>query len=390
MIKFKRNIIKNTLVLIKRLTFLVFLMVVLPSNSHLNNSKTTHKVAIIHPAIDIHKPIECFLVEEILPNKTKQFYLDVDSVNCGENICEVITVRMFWDELGRYVKYELEQGEGLEKKEGVPFTAQDYKKLEWVLNNKDSELKSMFKNDLVASDFVEHGNVNVDAVSGATSTITPNEIVEGAVWTCFTLWHWANGEIKTKIREINSNQLTRKSLIDNYLLHQKEAYKKFAIESLQTKQVFDTVAVLEIEKAMLTSSYPVFKTGLQYVENLSEEKYYQSMLHLFNKGDDQRRIACLNAVSKTSKKENEFYYHQLSGTVQNFNYQEMEVFLTSVKLNKFIFPVLTEKLIILLKKSDNFLIARRAYWFLSDQETLLTKKQKRKLKKFKKKYKNRL
>ncbi len=390
MLKFKKTITKNILILVKRFTFLVFLMVVLPSNSYLSSSKITHKVAIIHPAIDVHKPIECFLVEEILPNKTKQFYLDVDSVNCGENICEVITVRMFWDELGRYAKYELEQGDELEKKEGVPFTNKDYKKLEWVLNNKDSELKLMFKNDLVVSNFVEQGNVNVDAVSGATSTITPNEIVEGAVWTCFTLWHWANGEIISKIREINRNQLTHQNLIENYLHHQDDDYKNFAIESLQTKQVFDTVAVLEIEKAMLTSSYPVFKTGLQYVENLSEEKYYQSMLRLFNKGDNQRRIACLNAVSKTSKKGNEFYYDQLSKAVQNFNYQEIEVFLTSVKLTKFTSPVLTEKLIILLKESDNFLIARRAYWFLSDQEILLTKKQKIKLQKFKKKYKNRL
>ncbi|MGY6650251.1 hypothetical protein [Wenyingzhuangia sp. IMCC45574] len=387
----KSHFSKKTIVFFRKTTlFLCLLLVlVLQSNGLPNQKKTIHTVAIVHPAIDKDNAVECDLIEVVLSDETKLFYLDVDSVNCGEDVCKVVTVRMFWDELGRYVKYELQDGEGLEKKEGAPFTKEDYSKLEWVLNNKNSELEHVFKEELVVSDFVAHGNVDVDAVSGATSTVTPNETVEGAVWTCFTLWHWANGQMVSKIRSITRDKLSDEKLIKDYLGHPEAAYKKFAIQSLELRKSFDSLTVSAIEKQAITSEYSVFKTGLTYVENLKEELYYSSVSRLFKEGDYKKRVACLNSVSETNKGGNTAYYNELSKNIADFSFQEVEMFLTNLKLNNFSSPTLTQNLVALLK-ADNFLIARRAYWFLSNQEELLTSKQKKRVKKFRKKYKDRL
>lgn len=387
----KGRLFKSTKVFFKSMTLFLSLLMILvfQSNGLPNSTKIIHQVKVLHPAIDKDNAVDCELVEEILSDGTKQFYLDVDSVNCGEEICKVVTVRMFWDELGQYVKYELQEGEGLEKKEGAPFTKEDYKKLEWVLNNKNSELEHVFKDELVVSDFVEHGNVDVDAVSGATSTVSPDETVEGAVWTCFTLWHWANGEMVSEIRKITREKLTNENLIERYLNHHDSDYKTFAIESLGLRKAFDSITISEIEKQAIASEYKVFKVGLAYIESLPKEAYYTSVSHLFHQGDYKKRVACLNSVSETNKGENTVYYNDLSKGIASFSYQEVEMFLTNLKQNNFTSPILTQNLIELLK-ADNFLIARRAYWFLSHQEELLDKKQRKKLKKFRKKYKDRL
>lgn len=349
-----------------------------------NEVKITHTVSVIHPAIDKLKPIDCYLVEEVLEDGTKRFYLDVDSVNCGENVCKVVVVRMYWDELGRYTTYKLQDDEGLEKKEGAPFTKQDYIKLEKILRNKDSELKSVFKDELVTSDFIDHGNVDVDAVSGATSSVRPEETVEGAVWTCYTLWHWANGGMVSKIRDITSQYLSAKQLRENYLADKNIAYKEFAIEKLIQKKAYDSVTVLELESEAILGEYAVFKMALEYIEQLPKDVYYSAITTLFEKGSYKKRVACLNSVSKTKKGNNKDYYDTLSKKIRDFSYQELEMFLSLLQRNQYTSNTLLEELMPLLK-ADNFLIARRAFWFLSNQEQVLTKKQKKILKKFKKK-----
>ncbi|ANW96235.1 hypothetical protein AXE80_08065 [Wenyingzhuangia fucanilytica] len=353
------------------------------------NDIKTYQVSILQPAIDKETPVVCNLVAERMNHQTRLFHLDVNSVNCGENICEVVVVRMFWDELGRYISIDLEEGDELEKKEGIRFTKEDYKKLEEVLHNKNSELKTVFKDDLVTGDFVAHGDINVDAISGATSTVSPNETVEGAVWTCYTLWHWANGEIVSKIREITTNELSVAQLREAYLTNNDADYKVFAIEALLEKKAYDSVAFKAIKEQAVTGDYKVFKTALVYVENASKNNYYDGIKYLFDNGDFKKRVACLNSISQTNKGENTAYYNTLSRELSGFTYQEVEMVLSIFQRNNFISPVLLEELVDLLT-SDDFLIARRAYWFLSYQEKELTRKQKKSIKKFKKKYSQRL
>ncbi|WP_139062179.1 hypothetical protein [Ochrovirga pacifica] len=372
------------------LFFVLVLMCFLQSSNTVSNpSEKVHKVAVVHPAIDKKNPIVCYLVERQKANGNKEFYLDVDSVNCGENVCKVVTVRMFWDEIGRYTHYELQDGEGLEKKEGAPFTSEDYKKLEWVLQNKNSELAHVFKDNLVTTDFIEHGAVDVDAVSGATSTVSPSETVEGAVWTCYTLWHWANGEIESQIKNITRKQFSEDDLIAEFLKNKDSDYKKFAIESFLFLGLKDTATVTEVVQQAVFSEYAVFKRAMDYIETIPAKHYYASVTYLFAKGDYKKRVACLNSVAKTNKGENTAYYNQLSKQIATFSYQEVEMFLSNLKQHQFSSDLLIEQLVNLLE-ADNFLIARRAYWFLLDEEENLHAKQKKKLKKFKKQYKDRL
>ncbi|NJB83558.1 hypothetical protein [Wenyingzhuangia aestuarii] len=348
-----------------------------------------HKVAIIHPAIDKKKPIECIVVEVPADSiHKKYFYSDVDSVVCGEDICEVIILRMFWDEFGQYQRIEFKEGDELEKAEGKRFTKKDYQKLEEILRNKKSQLKDVFKEELVIGDVIEHGSEDVDAISGATSTVNESETVVGAVWTCFTLWHWANGELVSSIRNINAKGISNQKMIAVYLKSDTLKAKEFALEYLSKRRVYDSITVNAVVEELKKGDYNLLRTGLDYIENTTDNtKYYQMISRVFDKGDYQKRVACLNSVSSLGREGSTNFFTQLSTQISTFNYQEVEMFLSIAQQNNYSSSVLKQELIQLLK-SENFLIARRAYWFLSNQEN--TKKEKRKLKSFHKKYKERL
>ncbi|NIJ44830.1 hypothetical protein FHR24_001269 [Wenyingzhuangia heitensis] len=370
---------------------LLFLVTVfgLQSSTTPNPQQKVHNIEVFQPAVDKVKPINCKLVEETLLDGTQRFYVDVNSVNCGENICEVIVVRVFFDELGRYQRIDLEPGDELEKAKGKPFTKEDYSKLEEILNNKNSELKVVFKEDLVTSDVVERGNSDIDGISGATSSISPSETVEGAVWTCYTLWHWANGDVVKNIRKIRAHQLKNTDLVTDFLQRTDFGYQQFAIDYLTERKVYDSVTVSAVKQEGIQGDYPLFKEVLSYVEQSPDTTYYKVIKDLFEKGNYKKRVACLNSVSFLQKQQNASFFDELSTQINTFSYQEVEMFLTILQLNSYKSTVLKTELIKLLNNS-NFLIARRAYWFIGNNHLELSENQQKKVSGFQKKYENRL
>ena len=115
-----------------------------------------------------------------------QFYMDVKTVVCGDSQCRIDTVRIFWDELGMYDRLVLPKGIQLEKAEGEHFDQADYKKLDAILADKNCSLKEVYKEEVVGTEATE----GVDGISGATIILNNKDYVKGAVWTCYTLWHW--------------------------------------------------------------------------------------------------------------------------------------------------------------------------------------------------------
>ena len=54
----------------------------------------------------------------------------------------------------------------------------------------------------------------IDGISGATPKSISNAIVEGAVYTCYTIWHLANGYIRDHIQKLTDSICTSESLLD--------------------------------------------------------------------------------------------------------------------------------------------------------------------------------
>ncbi|WP_321371140.1 hypothetical protein [uncultured Draconibacterium sp.] len=117
-----------------------------------------------------------------------QFYFqDVEAEVCEDKLCFPVEITLFWDVAGEFLAFHVSENTPLTKADHVLFTKYDYYQLFQLLNSPDSKLARYKKADLV-----QHNRKNtgaVDAVSGATVRIAKEPMVNGAAFTCFSLWN---------------------------------------------------------------------------------------------------------------------------------------------------------------------------------------------------------
>lgn len=317
-----------------------------------------HKLTIIHKGVSEVEPLECVLVEvkdeRGLPSK---YYMDVESVVCGDSQCRIDLVRVYWNEIGKFQQVELPDDVELEKSQGESFTSRDYKKLRTILKNEESPLADVYKTEIVGTT----GSEGVDAMTGATILIDTSSYVSGAVWTCYSLWHWVHGEAKHIARNITGEQLTLSQLREQLA---RQDYQSFAIEQLLRKQDFSSQTVNVLKEALLKSP-SLLKESMAYWEAASDDIYNDVMMIFMSRLELKERLLCLNSMVNSNKKLSNELLLDISEYVTTFSYSEFHVFLRLIeKMNSS--AELVSNLVPLLS-SDDFLIARRVYWFLNEQ-----------------------
>ena len=153
---------------------------------------------------------------------------------CKEGLCYLVTIDMYWDLLGNFVKYELPPGEPLTKFDHEAFTEADYDKLNRILADQHSLLGDYRMEDLV-DESTERVSEEVDAVTGATRKSVQNAVVEGAVYTAYTLWHLVNGEIAERIPQHTAG-LVDETLLKSFLTADNHHYPYYALDHLSDEQ----------------------------------------------------------------------------------------------------------------------------------------------------------
>src|SRR5690606_28328184 len=139
---------------------------------------------------------------------------------CKEGLCYLMVIDIYWDLLGNFLKYELPEEHPLTKFDHVEFSGEDHEKMCEILSNKDSFLRFYALENLIDTT-VQKSSTVVDGVSGATHKSIQNEVVGGAVYSTYVLWHIVNGPIAKKILDHTESQFTEAMLLellrsDNY------------------------------------------------------------------------------------------------------------------------------------------------------------------------------
>lgn len=129
---------------------------------------------------------------------------------CTDNKCNILEVKLYWNEAGRYTRFECPPGKPLTKKEHTPFTPADTAKLDSILKNRDS---------LLARHSLAHLNQaqkTPDGIAGATPEAVREAVVQDAAYTSWVLWRYANGEIvqqlQSRTEEVCTPDLLRQLL----------------------------------------------------------------------------------------------------------------------------------------------------------------------------------
>jgi hypothetical protein len=302
-----------------------------------------------------------------------RYFMDVVSVFCGENVCKIDKVRLFWNELGDYHHLELGKGVELEKGNGLDFESDDYVKLDKVLRNKQSGLKLLERHELVSEQI---GGNAVDALTGATVSLDKNDYITGAIWTCYTLWHFVNGDIANIIRNYAGDEYTENHF-QQFVVNGSANYLQFSLQQLSRKNMTtaETQALitqsalnyLNKSNQKINQSIALQQYYVDYAKALSTINYYSMLSTFVIKGDSELRWLALKSIQASTKIVPSDYFEGLSVELKRFDsYQSIHLFLTILKDKKAFNNNVNSHLVALLKH-DNFIVARSVYWALLEQ-----------------------
>ena len=127
----------------------------------------------------------------------RNIYKDV----CMTGVCKMIRLWVFWDGAGNYLGIQTLNKEPLTKSDHTLFEDTDYTKLDDILKDTASILKTMNQVELI----IVPDTINpfeIDGYSAATQPALTEVIVKDAVYTCHTLWHTVHGPSQKSIENI--------------------------------------------------------------------------------------------------------------------------------------------------------------------------------------------
>lgn len=210
---------------------LVLLVLTLTLAGFQGNVKLGNKVLIESLETDSLR-YDMFLLED--DNGQPEGYMaEIFTPVCHTNECYPVFVNFYWDLLGNYQRYDVPEGELLTKLDHVPFDVADHDKLQEILSNERSLLKDYKIEELVGG--TQTAAVNgVDAVTGATLKTIKNEVIYGAVYSCYTLWHLAHGEMAAIAKAYTTENYSGDQLL-KFLESGHYPYQYWAIEKVLAK-----------------------------------------------------------------------------------------------------------------------------------------------------------
>lgn len=192
--------------------------------------------------IGIYQNLDTLLEHELhlLSDKAGQpllFYSDIVTPVCIDGICKPVYIELYWNLVGSYAGYGVYEKLPLTKFDHDEFTPADYRKLHQLLLDEGSvlsrkKLEELFDKEAEPARKVEYKGKEVDAVSGATLKEIKESIIEGALYSCYTLWHLVHGQvtqlIEDRLQSIYSPEIERSFLHSAY-----EDYHFYALKQME-------------------------------------------------------------------------------------------------------------------------------------------------------------
>lgn len=194
------------------------------------------------------------------------FFRNIFTPVCYTNECKPVYINFYWDLLGNYQRYDLPEGKVLTKVDHDEFKEADYQKLQDIL----AQPNSIFA-DLEMEDLITKGTDNltdsVDAKAGATLKTIKNQVIDGAVYTCYTLWRIAYGKAVPEMRKI-TDSYTGDALLHRFLTSSNHHYQYWAMAKVvdkngDVKKDFEG----DIESIIAGKNVFIAKYTLQHVAN---------------------------------------------------------------------------------------------------------------------------
>jgi hypothetical protein len=231
-------------------------------------------------------------------NLPDSYHSRIKTPVCEDTLCYLVTIDLYWDLLGNFTDYKTPRKSPLTKFDHIRFTKTDHAKLKSILANSESSLRDHAVETLLDPERKKQSAVVVDAVSGATNTAVKDEVVEGALYSTYTLWHIANGDIAKKI-QAHSKPLIDAKVIRKMLASDNAHYQYYALNQI-ADQDFDQYAALVIRLVSEGSSYvPYFAIEKIPARIWASEPHQYNLVKLLGKVEFKMQNEILNKLKDT-------------------------------------------------------------------------------------------
>ncbi|GAB3655149.1 hypothetical protein GCM10028791_26210 [Echinicola sediminis] len=261
---------------------------------------------------------------------------------CEDEICELLHIQLFWDLTGNYIGYDTLLGHPLTKFDHQPFEGEDYVKLHELLLNEGSILKFKEKEELIDKKLLRASDV-IDGTTGATALEIREEVVEGALYSSYTLWHLAHkGDIENRLTE-QTQKLFDDGMATFFLQSDRDSYRLFAVEQMEAE---DLVNKKELLLACLETGNPLLRKSIlsKLPDSLWNDNAYQTKLsQFFEVFDINTRFYFLTKLEENVRISPESL-SVLSSQVPSMSKNQLEKFLEILLRQKDVAPRIKEEL----------------------------------------------
>jgi len=155
-------------------------------------------------------------------NQPEAFSRNIYTAVCMDSLCRPVDITLYWEMTGKYIGYSLPPGEELTKREHLPFTESNYKRLGEILSDSTSQLRFYSPAEIHP---VKQTVKKSDGITGATLPDLSPWIVPEAVYTSYTLWHLTYGDTQDSILNYTKKHLLSNQLLTN-ILQKKDPYNQ--------------------------------------------------------------------------------------------------------------------------------------------------------------------
>jgi len=204
---------------------------------------------------------ELFLLTDSL-DRPLMYFSDIQTPVCIDNICKPLFIKIYWNLLGSYVGFDAIEDQPMTKYDHDLFEREDKLVFHRLLQDRHSvlerrSLSALFDPSKEPEKQIEYKGQKVDGISGATRKEISKSVVPGALFSCYTAWHLANGEVISKMKT-NLQTILSPSLLDYLLQSKYEDYQYFALRHLDSAAIrtaFTRIAKIYTSANALTKSY---------------------------------------------------------------------------------------------------------------------------------------
>jgi len=293
-----------------------------------------------------------------------EYALSFETHVCTDDQCKVVEVTMVWNATGYFERLRCPPGKRLTKKDHAPFTAEDYAKLDRILKDRGSILRTW---TLAFLERPVETTDGVDAVTSPTPITVQDSVIEDAAYTTWALWHWANGEIVPKLRGITNENCTP-AYLNHLLVSEDRRYADFALDYLMEHHPSDPQFLESVFHILENGERDQITHSLEFLSHAIPDKQTRHA-RLIESCYRMRSADCPMILEELAAEPDlpATTFEGLTGRLTQLPYFPIHLILRMLEKRKFASERTTSDVAALLD-SDDFFIARRAYEHLAKQD----------------------